>query len=125
MLIIPTRSDLAAYSFQITLDGDIFIFAFRWNTEGEYWTFDILDFASNPLIVGVKVVINYPLIHRYASDLLPKGEILAVDGSAKLERIGREDLGNVVQLVYLTQAENDAFIWSGHKCAGRWEVIPE
>lgn len=110
MVIIPTRSDLAAYTFQITLDGDIFIFAFRWNTVHEYWTFDILDFASNPLIVGVKLVINYPLTKRYASDVLPKGEILAIDGSDKLERIGRYDLGDVVQLIYVPQDEYDALI---------------
>lgn len=110
MLIIPTRNDLAAYTFQITLDGEIFIFAIRWNTEYEYWTFDILDFASNPLIVGVKMIINYPLIRRYVSDVLPKGEIVAVDGSSKLERIGRTDLGDVVQLIYVTQAEYDALI---------------
>lgn len=104
--VIPTITEVSAYEFQITLDGEIYIFVFRWNTIYEYWTFDILDFASTPLAVGIKLVINYPLTHRYASSLLPPGELIAIDGSGSLDRIGRYDLGeNVVKLIYLTAQE--------------------
>jgi len=104
--IIPTITEVSAYQYQITLDGEIYIFVFRWNTVNEYWTFDILDFASNPIAVGIKMIINYPLIKRYASSALPPGELIAVDPSGKLERIGRYDLGeNLVKLVYVTEQE--------------------
>lgn len=110
MLIIPTEIELAAYRFQITIEGVIYIFQFRWNTIHEYWTFDILNYESVPLISGVKVVINYPLLNRYASSLLPPGEIIALDTSGKLERVGRNDLGDSVKLIYVTAAEYDALI---------------
>jgi len=105
--VIPTSNDVSAYQFQITLDGEIYIFVFRWNTVHEYWTLDILDFASTPLAVGIKITINYPLTHRYASSLLPPGELIAIDGSGNLERIGREDLAedSVVKLLYVTKQE--------------------
>lgn len=109
--VIPTITEVSAYEFQITLDEQIYIFVFRWNTISEYWTFDILDFASTPLAVGIKMVINYPLIHRYASDLLPPGELIAIDGSGKLDRIGRYDLGeNVVKLIYFPKEEYEELI---------------
>lgn len=104
--IIPTITEISAYQFQITLDGKIYIFVFRWNSVSEYWTFDILDFASTPIVVGIKLVINFPLIKRYASDLLPPGELIAVDPSGSLDRIGRYDLGdNLAKLIYVTEQE--------------------
>ena len=108
-LIIPAFA-FPSYTFQITLDSEIFRFTFDWNTSYEFWTLSIADFAGTILLAGMKVVINYPLIRRYGSAVLPKGEIVAVDTTGKLQRIGRDDLGVSVQLVYVPRDEYDAIV---------------
>lgn len=110
MIVIPTRSDLSSYRFQVTIESVIYIFEFRWNTQFEFWTFDIYDFGSVPLITGVKLIVNYPLTKRYAKEELPPGELIAIDSTSTLDRVGRNDLGDKVQLIYMTEAEYDAIV---------------
>lgn len=107
--IIPTQS-LPAYSFEIALEGATYRFKFLWNSRHEYWTMDIRDRQGNILIAGIKLIINYEILFRYRRDTVPKGAIVPVDVTGKLERIGRNDLGTNVKLVYFTEDEVNGII---------------
>jgi hypothetical protein len=77
----------------------------KWNSRHEFWTLDIQTREAAALINGIKLVINYELIRRYEDPNLPPGAIIPLDSSGKLERIGRDDLGEDVKLVYFTEEE--------------------
>lgn len=107
--IIPTRS-LPAYGFEISLEGSVYRLDFRWNSAYEFWTMDVRDRQNNVLIGGIKLVINYEILFRYSRGNVPPGSILPIDTTGKLARIGRNDLGEAVKLVYLTRAEVNGII---------------
>jgi hypothetical protein len=107
--IIPTQS-LPAFSFEIALEGSTYRLAFIWNTRHEYWTMDLKDRQGNILIGGIKLVINYEILFRYRRGDVPPGAIVPLDITGRLERIGRNDLGTNVKLIYLTADEVDGII---------------
>lgn len=108
-LIIPVQS-LPAYSFEINLDETIYRMYFQWNSAYEFWTMDIQTREAENLITGIKLIINYELITRYVDPNLPAGAIIPLDTTGKLERIGRNDLGNDVKLIYIPRSEFDDII---------------
>lgn len=108
-LVIPTFA-LPSCFFQIALEGVVYRMAFKWNHLYEFYTMDILTFEGSAIVTGVKLVINYPLINRYGNPLLPPGELIAVDTTGKLDRIGFDNLGEEVKLIYIPEAELDAII---------------
>lgn len=106
-LELPTRTDLARYSFDVELDGVTFTFVFEWNDRDEGWYFSIrsTDVAATPLLSGRRVVVGYPLISIYRDTRLPAGTLVAIDTSSKNEDPGIADLGERVKLLYITRAE--------------------
>lgn len=101
---IPTRS-LPAYNFEITLEGVIYRLYFRWNSRFEFWVMDFQDRQGESILAGLKLVLDYELIRMFASDRLPKGALIAVDSSRRLTRIGENDLGDPVKLLYIPRAD--------------------
>lgn len=104
-VIIPFNSNNPHYTFQCTLDSKVYNFDVRWNTDAAFWTFDIRTIANSPILLGIKIVLGYPLIRRFFLPALPGGEIMALDTTGQLLRLGRNDLGNAVQMIYLTKAD--------------------
>jgi len=104
-LVLPTRTDLARYSFDVELDGVTFTFSFEWNDRDSGWYFSISDVNAVPLLSGRRVVLDYPLINIYRDIRLPAGSLVAIDTSSKDEEPGLTDLGERVKLIYLTRAE--------------------
>ena len=108
-LVIPTRA-LAKYNFDIALEGRLYRMQIMWNSRHEFWTLNISDNQGNQILRGIKLVINYELIRRYKKEALPPGALIPIDVTEKLERIGRNDLGTNVQLVYIPEEEFNELI---------------
>jgi len=104
-LLIPTSSAAPAYKFQIVLEDQAYNFVFKWNDTFDFWIFDIADVGGNEIVCGVKVILDYPLINRFANPLLPPGEIVAIDSTETLLRVGRDDMGSKVNLYYFPASE--------------------
>ena len=93
-------------SFTATLDGADYRFEFAWNTRAARWFLSIAAADGTPLVSGVAVVVDYPLLSRYVADGVPPGVLMAVDMSGSGEEIiEQEDLGTRVQLMYLSADE--------------------
>ena len=92
------------------LDGTLYQFTFRWNARNEQWTFDLADGAGDPVVSGIAVVVNFPLIYRPRPAGVPPGLLTAVDTSGRNVDPGLADLGpeRRVQLVYSTRSEVEA-----------------
>lgn len=108
-IIIPTRS-LPAYSFEINIEGRVYRLRFEWNSRHEHWTMAFLTRTGEDIIRGIKLIINFEIINRYKNPQMPPGALIPLDRTGRLERIGRNDLGEDVKLIYYTRAELDEFI---------------
>lgn len=97
--IIPWRN-LPNWQQEIVLDQVIYHLSFHWNALNEFWTMDIFSRDQVPLILGIKLVVNYNLTAQYVNNALFPGSILVIDFSSDVESIERLDMGNRVQLVY-------------------------
>jgi hypothetical protein len=104
-VIIPTRTDLASYAFSIELEAVVYRFRFQFNERDQSWFFDLLTEDGVPIRQGLKVVTNFPLLLRIASDQAPPGQLYAIDTTGEDLRAGLEDLGDQVQLVYFSEDE--------------------
>lgn len=97
---INTRNDLPAYSQRVDLDGEIFTLAFRYNLRADRWFFDIKDEQENPVLVGLPLQAGVGLTARYVIEELPSNEFVIVNRDGSDTNPGREDLGELSQLLY-------------------------
>lgn len=109
MFVIPFKTP-SQWQEQINLDGTDYVLVFTWNALNEYWAMDILTRDLEPLVYGIKVVINYNLTAQYIADGLPPGDIVCqnlVGGDKKIERY---DIGDITELFYYAAGEFEAVL---------------
>lgn len=89
---------------QVLLDGREFVVELRWNERAGAWFMAVSD-AEGLILAGRRVVVDFPLLSRFASPRLPDGELFAIDTSGAGLDPGRDDLGSRVDLVYVEASE--------------------
>lgn len=103
-LVTITMYDTASFSESVTLDGNEYRLRFYWNTRGQFWSMDIADANNNPLVSGVKLIANFPLLIQHTEEGLPPGDFFIVDPSSKTQYVepGRWDFtsGRNLSLTY-------------------------
>jgi len=106
ILTIPTTND----SFQrmtVRLDGRDYVLTLLYNQREESWYLSIGDDESVPLLSGLKLQANWPLLwrHRYNTSL-PPGELMVTSTtdsvSPTLSDLGE---GKRCELTYYDRAE--------------------
>ena len=97
--IIPWRN-LPNWQQEITLGQETYLLNFRWNSLNSFWVMDIYTRNQEPIILGIKVVVNYDITSHYIRENLFPGSILVIDFSFDVDEIKREDMGDRVQLIY-------------------------
>ena len=98
--IIPTRSDLGAYFFQIELDRIVFTLRFQFNDREGFWYFDLIGADAQVIRGSIKVVSNFPLLRLITDLARPPGEIIALDTTGQGIEATLESLGSEVLLAY-------------------------
>jgi hypothetical protein len=100
VLVIPTFTD-PLYTQRTILDGKEYLFTFDWQDRSERWYLSIHSINEEPLILGIKIVANWPLLRKFPKDgRIPAGELVAVDFAESGEPPGLLELGTRVQLHY-------------------------
>lgn len=100
--IIPWHN-FADFRQTLKLSGVVYSMRARWNTVREYWTIDLYDKNGAALLLGQKLVFNTDILGRYQDTRLPPGQLFCIDTgneSQKLNKIGRNDIGTNVLLIY-------------------------
>ena len=93
-LAIPTTPGLAYYTQRTRLDGREYNLRFAWNQGAERWTLDILDSEDTPIVVGIKLVTNWPLLRAYQYDArVPQGDLRVTTLMPDDRPPGYHDLG--------------------------------
>jgi hypothetical protein len=102
--LITTRTDLAHYIVGVTLDGSQYRLEFRWNTREESWYMHVRTSLDAEILDSIKVVADWPMAWNLADPALPPGLFYATDTSGASVDPGLEDLGDRVQLYYLSDS---------------------
>ena len=103
--IIPTDPELSTYSQRVTLDGREYQVTLQWNQREAKWYVSLADADGAPIVDGVKVVANFPLLRTLTDRRAPPGEMFAMDRSGAGVDPGLRDLGRRVLLVYVDAAD--------------------
>lgn len=103
-IILP--QGLAFYDLRVALDGVTYILNFSWNARARSWYLDVQDSDGTPIVSGLAVVSNWPLLRRFKwNAALPGGELIATDLTGTYDAPGYTDLGTNVPLYYFTADE--------------------
>jgi len=97
---IPTRTDIAAYTYEITLDERLYTLQFAYVQRIERWIMNIYDSAKNLLLAGITLHSNTDLISRFTDPNLPQGKFVCHDIEGKNKSATRDNLGSRVKLLY-------------------------
>lgn len=103
-LLIPTSPGTPYFTQKTRLDGRDFILKFSYNQREERYYLSIYDEQEEPLLMGLKLVANWPLLRRYRwNPALPPGEIWVMDLTGEgtpptLDELGE---GRRCELTYL------------------------
>ena len=100
LLIVPSSVTDTLYEEVVILENREYTLTFRWSTRDDAWYLSIYDQDGNSLALGIRVVINIPLLRRETKATLPKGLLMAVDLSGKDTEPAVDDLGTRVVLMY-------------------------
>lgn len=82
---VPDMNDSVS---RISLLGKQYQLRFTWNDTGGYWMLGVMDSLGTPLLLGVKLVPQFPLNLLFGREDMPNG-IFAV--LTEKESIGRQD----------------------------------
>jgi hypothetical protein len=102
---IPLTSGTPQFVQQASLDGVVYTLDFYYNTREDSWYFNLLDVERNPIIMGRKMVADWPLLQRSRSASKPPGELYVIDNSGAGLDPSLDDFGDRVSLVYADEAE--------------------
>lgn len=104
MVTISVDSTLAHQSFGVLLDGVDLTLDVRWNARAGAWILAVSD-ADGVILAGRRITSGASLFGRVVSSRLPGGDLMAVDTSGDDTDPGAGELGQRVELVYLTAAD--------------------
>lgn len=103
--VSPTP-DALPFDQRTVLDGRPYILRFQWNERAACWYLTIAQDDGTPLLRGLAVRNNVPLLRPYRHDTrLPGGDIVAQTEVEPGRDAQREELGARVVLLYIDAAE--------------------
>lgn len=107
-LTIPFSNQFANFSEEVTLDGVSYRLEFKYNSRSGQWTLSILDIDGVALVSGIPLVLNFNLFEQYPDRGLPPGEFYVVDTTDKEVAVDRDNMGVILNLIYIPEAEVDS-----------------
>jgi hypothetical protein len=102
-LLIPTSPGVAYFTQKTRFEGRDFILKFAYNSREERYYLHIFDEQEEPILMGLKLVANWPLLRHYRYEpRLPPGELMAVDltGDGSPPTLNELGEGKRVELTY-------------------------
>lgn len=100
MKVISVRSDIPDYTQKTELDGTVYTLGFHYNERFEAWTMDILTSGEEPILMGIPVHINWPILKQYVDSRLPPGTLFAINIEEENTPPDGENFGSTIQLLY-------------------------
>lgn len=93
---VPDMNDSVV---RVTLLGKQYKLRFTWSDSGGYWMLGVLDSLGEPLIIGTKIIPQFPLNLFWGTESTPQGVFAALTEKGS---IGREDfVTGAAQFVFI------------------------
>jgi hypothetical protein len=109
VLEIPIRVVADDMRLSTTLDGSVYVIDLSWSERTDSWFVSLAlqtaDPAPTPIIQGVRLSINWPVLLGVTGTLRPPGELLAVDTTGLGVDALHDELGQRVRLFYYDKTE--------------------
>ena len=80
---VPDMNDSVS---RLVLSGTPYIIRFTYNDTGDYWKFGLYSSMNDPIVIGIKIVPNFPLNAFYGVTKLPAGYFAV---KTRLSHVGR------------------------------------
>jgi hypothetical protein len=106
-LVIPVIAGRAYTRQRMNLDGRVYSLELAWNQYESSWHLSLFDAEDEPLVLGLRIVANWPLLRYYKADpRLPPGEMFAQDLTGDGSPPAFDDFGQGkrVELTYYAQS---------------------
>lgn len=107
VLIIDVDPTSTYYDELVQLEGLEYLFEFVWSDRDGSWALNIYDQDENQIAVGIKLLLDAPLLRRFQDSRLPPGLLFCNDLSGTGQDMTKaSDLGVNVELVYVTSDDS-------------------
>lgn len=83
-----------------TLARRNYLIRFRLNFRSKRWMMDIKTEQGNPILIGIPLLVNRPLIRRFKDVRLPRGELFVLDVNETNTDPTEFSFGNTHTLVF-------------------------
>jgi len=100
LIKIPIRSDLPAFNERIELEGVIYNLDIRYNERMDRWAMDILTEEEIPIVSGLLLLTNVPLLDQLTVADLPPGDFIMLDRANLQRDASADNLGEDINLFY-------------------------
>lgn len=104
--VIPMR-DLPRFRQTVRIENTLYNFEFAWNVVGKHWTVGLYTQENEPIILGEKMVLNFPLFFGAVDSRLPLGSFFVLDPAARQTfepgRTAWDTNGENLRFVYVTE----------------------
>ena len=98
--------DIANFEQEVVLDNINIILSLKWNSRGRFWVLTFYNVDRTPIILSLKIVLNYELIQQYPDRGLPPGQLYAIAEDGTTNKIEQSDFINGrCKLVYVQESE--------------------
>lgn len=101
MIELPINSEYPSAVQTVNIANRTYRIAVHWNTRSAQWCLDLFTSGGEPLIIGQALRLNYDVLLGHTDPRLPQGHLLPIPTSNSVKRIGRDDLGDRVRLVFV------------------------
>ena len=83
--MIPLPTGLPSFEFSVVLDDRLWYFSFTYNFYIESFTFSVADSGQNPVVGGIPLQENIPLLSQYQNSSydLPAGHMIYISETTK------------------------------------------
>ncbi len=109
--ILQIDKNLIPYEFEKIIGNKLFIFGVNYNRTGDYFTLDLSD-SDGIINLGEKVALDVLLFSQQSEDLqgntntrYPNQNIVAIDTSGNVGRVGFNELGESVFIYLIVTSE--------------------
>ena len=98
--------DFPSFRQTVLLDEVNYVLKFDWNSRYNFWALSFYDILFNPIVLGIKIVLNYELINKFNAYDMPQGLMYAVDPNDNFDPIEKDDFINGrVSLIYIPESD--------------------
>jgi hypothetical protein len=97
---LKTPGSVPDYTTRVLLSGREYLLVFGWNARASAWFLDVFDQDGQPIVYGLRLVVDYPLGRLVTDSRWLAGLLFAVDNRGQGQDPGFAELGDQVRLAY-------------------------